>query len=45
MIGSIRLKMGCGTRIRGLIEDLLEVELETALGRRRYERPGGGLSR
>jgi len=28
------------TRIRGFIEDLLEAELDAALGRARYERPG-----
>ena len=30
------------TRIRGFIEELLEAELDAALGRARYERPGAG---
>ncbi len=34
------LENGVRTRIRGFIEDLLEAELDTALGRGRYERPG-----
>src|SRR5450432_4592638 len=40
------LENGIRTRIRGLIEDLLEAELDAALGRDRYERPqaGGGDS-
>src|SRR3989442_13899739 len=42
------LEAGVRTRIRGFIEELLEAELDTALGRDRYERPrvaktsGGG---
>src|SRR5277367_3892617 len=42
------LESGVRTRIRGFIEDLLEAELEAALGRARYERPdasGGGSAR
>ncbi len=34
------LEAGVRTRIRGFIEELLEAELDTALGRYRYERPG-----
>ena len=34
------LESGVRTRIRGFIEGLLEEELDTALGRGRYERPG-----
>jgi transposase-like protein len=34
------LEMGVRTRIRGFIEELLEAELDAALGRNRYERPG-----
>jgi putative transposase len=34
------LEHGVRTRIRGFIEDLLEAELDAALGRGRYERPG-----
>jgi len=34
------LENGVRTRIRGFIEDLLEAELDAALGRARYERPG-----
>ena len=39
------LESGIRTRIRGFIEELLESELDAALGRNRYERPstsGGG---
>ena len=42
------LEAGVRTRIRGFIEELLETELDAALGRDRYERPrlaetcGGG---
>ena len=41
------LETGVRTRIRGFIEELLEAELDAALGRDRYERPrmGGGDSR
>ena len=35
------LENGVRTRIRGFIEELLEAELDAALGRARYERPGG----
>ena len=40
------LENGVRTRIRGFIEELLEAELDAALGRDRYERPrlGGGNS-
>jgi transposase-like protein len=40
------LETGVRTRIRGFIEELLEAELDAALGRDRYERPqmGGGDS-
>ncbi len=34
------LEAGVRTRIRGFIEELLEAELDAALGRDRYERPG-----
>ena len=34
------LENGVRTRIRGFIENLLEAELDVALGRARYERPG-----
>ena len=34
------LEAGVRTRIRGFIEELLEAELDAALGRARYERPG-----
>src|ERR1700678_2733188 len=34
------LENGVRTRIRGFIEELLEAELDAALGRGRYERPG-----
>jgi transposase-like protein len=34
------LEIGVRTRIRGFIEELLEAELDAALGRARYERPG-----
>jgi transposase-like protein len=34
------LETGVRTRIRGFIEELLEAELDAALGRDRYERPG-----
>jgi putative transposase len=34
------LESGVRTRIRGFIEELLEAELDAALGRARYERPG-----
>jgi putative transposase len=34
------LEAGVRTRIRGFIEELLEAELDTALGRNCYERPG-----
>src|SRR6202158_3930808 len=33
------LETGVRTRIRGFIEELLEAELDAALGRDRYERP------
>src|SRR5271169_6419237 len=33
------LEAGVRTRIRGFIEELLEAELDTALGRDRYQRP------
>ena len=33
------LEAGVRTRIRGFIEDLLEAELDTVLGRDRYKRP------
>ena len=33
------LEAGVRTRIRGFIEELLEAELDVALGRDRYERP------
>ena len=33
------LEAGVRTRVRGFIEDLLEAELDTALGRDRYQRP------
>src|ERR1700730_11766234 len=33
------LEAGVRTRIRGFIEELLEAELDAALGRNRYERP------
>jgi len=36
------LEAGIRGRIRGLIEELVEQELEAALGRGRYERKGGG---
>ena len=36
------LENGVRTRIRGFIEELLEAELDAALGRGRYERPGAG---
>jgi putative transposase len=36
------LESGVRTRIRGFIEELLEAELDAALGRGRYERPGAG---
>src|SRR5580700_9029213 len=36
------LENGARTRIRGFIEELLEAELDAALGRGRYERPGAG---
>src|SRR5246127_3759762 len=36
------LETGVRTRIRGFIEDLLEAELDAALGRARYERVGVG---
>ena len=42
------LETGVRTRIRGFIEELLESELDAALGRNRYERPspsGGGSSK
>ena len=35
------LENGVRTRIRGFIEELLEAELDAALGRARYERPNG----
>jgi transposase-like protein len=40
------LETGVRTRIRGFIEELLEAELDAALGRDRYERAGmsGGNS-
>src|ERR1700680_756501 len=36
------LENGVRTRSRGFIEELLEAELDAALGRARYERPGAG---
>src|SRR5664279_3791883 len=36
------LENGVRTRIRGFIEELLEAELDAALGRARYERAGAG---
>src|ERR1700674_8020 len=41
------LETGVRTRIRGVIEELLEAELDAVLGRDRYERPrmGGGFLR
>src|ERR1700684_2959079 len=36
------LENGVRKRIRGFIEELLEAELDAALGRARYERPGAG---
>jgi putative transposase len=33
------LEAGVRTRVRGIIEELLEAELDAALGRDRYERP------
>ena len=33
------LEAGVRTRIRGFIEELMEAELDAALGRDRYERP------
>ncbi len=36
------LETGVRTRIRGFIEELLEAELDAALGRNRYERPRTG---
>src|SRR5580692_4017635 len=36
------LETGVRTRIRGFIEELLESELDAALGRNRYERPSAG---
>ena len=38
------LENGVRTRIRGFIEELLEAELDAALGRARYERPGGAAA-
>ena len=35
------IEAGLRGRIRGLIEELVEQELEAALGRGRYERAGG----
>jgi transposase-like protein len=35
------IETGVRGRIRGLIEELVEQELEAALGRGRYERVGG----
>jgi hypothetical protein len=37
------LETGVRTRIRGFIEELLEAELDAALGRDRYERSGMGV--
>ena len=34
------IEMGVRERVRGFIEDLVEEELNEALGRRRYQRPG-----
>ena len=39
------LENGVRTRIRGFIEELLEAELDAALGRDRYERPRHGRRR
>src|SRR5919112_4173480 len=39
--GALRRTAGLRGRIRGLIEELVEQELEAALGRGRYERAGG----
>ena len=39
------LESGVRTRIRGFIEELLEAELDAALGRDRYERAGKGGGR
>src|SRR6059058_4671515 len=36
------LESGVRTRIRGFVEELLEAELDAALGRARYERAGAG---
>ena len=36
------LETGVRGRIRGFIEELLEAELDSALGRHRYERRGKG---
>src|SRR3954467_11555557 len=38
------IEAGLRGRIRGLIEELVEQELEAALGRGRYERGGGGAA-
>jgi putative transposase len=38
-----RIEAGLRGRIRGLIEELVEQELEAALGRGRYERAGGAV--
>src|SRR4051812_49773998 len=37
------IEAGLRGRIRGLIEELVEQELEAALGRGRYERAGGAV--
>ena len=37
------IEAGLRDRIRGLIEELVEQELEAALGRGRYERAGGAV--
>ncbi len=37
------IEAGLRGRIRGLIEELVEQELEAALGRGRYERTGGAV--
>ena len=41
--GALRRKAGLRGRIGGLIEELVEQELEAALGRGRYERGGGAV--
>jgi putative transposase len=41
--GALRRRAGLRSRIRGLIEELIEQELEATLGRGRYERGGGAV--